>query len=115
MARGARITAAENTKAPNNRIRRMGPPCGHRRAACHRQLLSNRAVREASGLAPLCNANRARAANDRTPSGLLIRQLAPMLAWPKTLRSAVIAISPNWRGGMRQICGFINSTDTWPA
>ena len=37
-----------------------------------------------------------------------------MLARPSTLRSAVVAISPNCRGGICQICGFINSTATWP-
>ena len=39
----------------------------------------------------------------------------PMLASPSVLRRAVIATSPNCRGGICQMCGFISSTDTAPA
>ena len=36
-------------------------------------------------------------------------------AWPRSVRSDVIAISPNCRGGTRQSRGFCSSTLTAPA
>lgn len=71
-------------------------------------------VGQASGLARTALIHRKNVAiirdHFRQASGLTY----PMLASPITLRSAVIAISPNCLGGICQICGFISSTETWP-